>query len=198
MKHRYIYLVFSKTSTWLARALGVFSDSKYVHASLSFDSSFKKMYSFGRTNPSNPFSGGFVEENIYDGVFKRCPSSQCKIYKVKVTDEQYKLLKKQIKEFVESKHIYKYNFIGLFGVLLNKPIKRKNHYFCSQFVSEILIKSNVYYFDKVPELIRPSDLSNIKDMDLMYEGYISEYYRADSITVQDAVYKKHLDTPAFP
>jgi hypothetical protein len=68
MNYIYVYLIFSKTGTWLSRALNIFSDTKYVHASISFDDSFSKMYSFGRTNPSNPFSGGFVEENLFDGV----------------------------------------------------------------------------------------------------------------------------------
>lgn len=176
MRHKYIYLVFSKTGTWLSRALNIFSETKYVHASLSFDDSFTKMYSFGRTNPDNPFSGGFVEENLYNGVYKKFPKSECLIYKVRVTEEQYYQLQQTIQDFLNNKEAYRYNFLGLFAVLLNKPIKRKNHYFCSQFVSEVLIKGSIYQSKKAPELTVPADLFKVQNKVLIYEGLTQKVY----------------------
>lgn len=173
MEYKYIYLFFSKTGTWLSRTLTIFSETKYVHSSISFDDSFKVMYSFGRLHPNNPFFGGLVEENIYEGVYKKFEDSECLIYKVKVTEEQYYSLKREIKYFLKEKYKYRYNFIGLFGILINTPIKRKNHYFCSQFVSEVLIKSNIYHTDKVPELIKTNDLFSLRNKELVYEGFIS-------------------------
>lgn len=177
MNYRYVYLIFSKTGTWLSRILSVFAESKYVHASVGFDDSFNKMYSFGRTNPDNPFSGGLVEESLYRGVYKKFTNSQCVIYKIRVTEEQYNSLQGEIQYFLKDKDKYRYNFIGLFGVLFNTPLKRKNHYFCSQFVSEVLIKSNIYEADKIPELISPDDLLLIEGKELVYEGFINDYYR---------------------
>lgn len=174
MQYKYIYLIFSKTGTWLSRALSIFSETKYVHSSISFDDSFKIMYSFGRINPNNPFWGGFVEESLYGGVYKKFENSECIIYKVKITNEQYHLLQKEIQYFLKEKYKYKYNFIGLFGILINTPIKRKNHYFCSQFVSEVLIKSNIYHTDKVPELIKTNDLFSLRNKELIYKGFISD------------------------
>ncbi len=175
MDYIHVYLIFSKTGTWLSRALNIFSDTKYVHASISFDDSFSKMYSFGRTNPSNPFSGGFVEENLFGGVYKNNPLSECIIYKVKITNKQYDCLLKEVQLFQSEKDKYRYNFLGLFGVLVNRPLKRKDHYFCTQFVSEILIKSEIYYTQKIPELIRPSDLFLIRNKELIYEGLITNH-----------------------
>ncbi len=176
MKYKYIYLVFSKTGTLLSRALNIFSETKYVHASISFDNSFTRMYSFGRTNPNNPFSGGFVEENIYDGVYKKFPESECLIYKISVTEEQYYNLQAAVEDFLKDKEKYRYNFLGLFAILLNKPIKRKNHYFCSQFVSEVLIKGSVYQAKKAPELTKTYDLFSIENKDLIYEGLARKVY----------------------
>lgn len=173
MQCKYIYLIFSKTGTWLSRTLNIFSETKYVHSSISFDESFQKMYSFGRIHPDNPFLGGFVVESLYEGVYKKFENSECIIYKVKITNEQYHLLQKEIQYFLKEKYKYKYNFIGLFGILINTPIKRKNHYFCSQFVSEVLIKSNIYHADKVPELTKTTDLFMVKNKELIYEGFIS-------------------------
>jgi hypothetical protein len=177
MNNRYIYLIFSKTGTWLSRLISAFSDIRYPHASLSFDSDCTQMYSFGRINPNNPFSGGFVVENLHDGVFSRSASCECMILRVKVTDEQYLALQKYIEKFSKEKDKYKYNFLGLYGILLNKPLKRKNYYFCSQFISEALIKSNVLKSEKDPELTRTDDLYSIKNREILYEGFINERYR---------------------
>ncbi len=176
MNHKYIYLVFSKTGTWLSSLLSIFSETKFVHSSISFDISFTEMYSFGRTNPNNPFSGGFARESLHSGVYKRFKGSECTIYRVKVTEKQYYSLKKDVEKFLEEKDKYRYNFLGLFGILLDKPIKRKYYYFCSQFVSEILIKNNVYKSKKPPELIKTSDLLLIDNKEIIYEGFINECY----------------------
>jgi hypothetical protein len=182
MNNKYIYLVFTKTGTWLSRLISTFSDIRYPHASLSFDSDFTKMYSFGRTNPSNPFSGGFVEESLYGGVFSRFSYSECMILRVTITEEQYSLLQKHVEEFLKEKSKYKYNFLGLSAILLNKSIKRKNYYFCSQFISEALIKSNVLELNKDPELTRTDDLYSIKNKELIYEGYVNARFPFPAFT----------------
>ncbi|QAA30724.1 hypothetical protein [Clostridium manihotivorum] len=175
MEDKYIYLVFSKTGTWLSRIIYLITKNKYAHSSLSMDPSLTKMYSFGRTNPKNPFSGGFVEENIYEGVYKIFRNSECIIYKVKISEEQYKLVKAEVDKFIIRKYELRYNFMGLFGVLFNKPVKRKNHYFCTQFVSHILVNGNIYDFKKEAELMKVDDLTDIPDKELIYKGNIYDY-----------------------
>jgi hypothetical protein len=177
MSQKYIYLILSRTGTLLSRVIGIFTEGRYTHASISFDSKFNRLYSFGRTNPNNPFSGGFAEENLFDGVYRKFTYSQCLIYKIKITDIQYEILKDTVTSFCTKKREYRYNFLGLFGVILNKPIKRQNYYFCSQFVSELLIKSSVYITHKIPELTKPEDLLQITNKELVYEGSIREIYR---------------------
>jgi len=172
MNNQYIYLIFTKTGTWLSRLIGVFSNIKYAHASISFDNSFTRMYSFGRTNPDNPFSGGFVEENLYEGVYKRSASCECMIYRIEVTAEQYSTLQQLIEQFAACKEQLRYNFLGLFGALFNKPLGRKNYYFCSQFVSEVLMKSNIFRYDKSPELIKTDELYDIENKEIIYEGFL--------------------------
>jgi hypothetical protein len=168
----YIYLVFSKTGTWLSRALKYFSPSKFVHTSIAFDDTFTEMYSFGRINPNNPINGGFVKESLYDGVYKKFESSECRIIRVSVTSEQYEGLKSDIEYFYTNRHKYKYNFLGLFGVFFKLPIQRKYHYFCSQFVYTLLKKHNLLDLKKEPELVHTVDLFNIENNSLIYEGLI--------------------------
>ncbi|MCK9287838.1 MAG: hypothetical protein WDA14_04930 [Sphaerochaetaceae bacterium] len=173
MNQTYIYLVFTKTGTWLSKLIYTFSHIKYAHSSISFDNSLTHMYSFGRTNADNPFSGGFVSENLYAGVYKKYANCECLICRVKVTDEQYDALRQLVKTFLQDKEKYGYNFIGLIGVLLNTPIKRKNRYFCSQFISEILMHSKVFTNPKVPELCSMRELLTIENLEKVYEGYVN-------------------------
>jgi hypothetical protein len=176
MDKKYIYLVFTRTGTWLSKLISVFSDIEYPHASLSFDDKFTKMYSFGRKNPNNPLSGGFAVENLSDGVFKKYPDCKCLIVRVQVSELQYVSLKKYIGEFSKEKDKYRYNFLGLCSILFNMPLKRKNYYFCSQFVSEALAKSNVVKLEKAPELTRTDDLYTIKNKEILYEGFVRERF----------------------
>ncbi|MBD7916157.1 hypothetical protein H9660_13480 [Clostridium sp. Sa3CUN1] len=175
MGKKNIYLVFSNTGTILAKCINYYTKDKYVHVSLSLDETFEKMYSFGRIYPRNPFIGGLVEENLKDGVYKNFQNSECIIYRVQVTDEQYVLLKKELDLFLKDQKKYKYSLLGLLGVIMNRPIKRSNRYFCSEFVSYLLIKSNIYDSNKIPSLTKPSDLLNINDKEFIYEGLTYEY-----------------------
>lgn len=175
MSKKYIYLVFSNTGTILSKCINYYTKDKYVHVSLSLDDSFEKMYSFGRIFPSNPFIGGLVEENLKDGVYKRFQNSKCVIYKIQVSNRQYSLLIQELEKFLKDQKKYKYSLLGLIGVALQRPIKRHNRYFCSEFVSHLLIKSNIYNSSKAPSLTKPSDLLNINHKEFIYEGLTYNY-----------------------
>lgn len=171
----HIYLIFSNTGTLLSKFINLYTKDEYVHVSLSFDNKFDKMYSFGRVFPTVPFIGGLVEENLTEGVYKRFNNTKCIIYKIPVSNYSYNLLKNELNEFLIKKDSYRYNFIGLFTYTINKPFERENHYFCSEFISHLLIESKIYNTDKLPSLIRPNDLLNeISPKELIYEGLASD------------------------
>lgn len=175
MNGKYIYLVFSNTGTLLSRCINNITKDDYVHVSISFDDTFTKMYSFGRVFPSNPIIGGLVEENLHDGVFKRFENTKCLIYKIDVTDKQYKLIVDELAYFFSDQRKYRYNFIGLLALQFDKTLVRDNHYFCSEFISQLLINSGVYESARVPQLIKPSDLIKIENKQFIYEGLASNY-----------------------
>lgn len=177
MKDNYIYIVFSKTGTWLSRSIGVVTNSNYTHVSISLDSNFDNMYSFGRLNPNNPFSGGLTKESLYEGVFKKSPHCKCLIYKIPVTEKQLTKLKQLLSFYISlNKEIkYRYNFIGLFAVLVDKPLKRNRHFFCSQFITLLLEESKIWTSTKVPELTRPTDIMKMENKTILYEGFLNDF-----------------------
>ncbi len=174
METKYIYIVLSKTGTMFSNVISTLTHKEYSHVSISLDNSFTKMYSFGRLNPEKMLPAGFVHENLYDGVFAMFPGSRCLIYRLAITTEQLNSLKKEIKLFEERKDKLKYSIYGTLTAYVNKPVKRDNYYFCSQFVAEILINSGIFKTDKLPEVIKPMDLLEIKGLEFLYKGLISE------------------------
>lgn len=175
IRSMYIYLVFSKTGTWLSRILKFFVKTKYVHVSIALDEDLSKMYSFGRVNPDNPFSGGFVEESFSTGVYKKNRNCECIVYRIKITAEQHQLLEEEINAFLAKQESLRYNFIGLFTAGMKIKLKRERYYFCSQFVSELLIKINVLNDNNPPEMIRPTDLLTIETKEIVYQGFVWDY-----------------------
>lgn len=172
----YIYLVFSDTNSWLSNVLSISTRTKYVHVSLGLDEELSTMYSFGRVHPLNPISAGFVHENIRRGTYKIFKNAEIIVYKIKVSKTKYEKLQKELRFFVRHAPLLRYNILGLFTAGLNISFKRKNYYFCSQFVSELLMESEILIMDKPAELIRPNDiLLQMDKKDEIFRGYAKKY-----------------------
>lgn len=171
-----VYILLTNTGSFLTKLIKLYTKKRYNHASIAFDSHLSEVYSFGRKTARNPFIGGFVREKVRTGLFK---DAECAIYSFTATELQIQKMKSYLQEIEEHKEQYHYNFIGLFGFILNKPIKRKKAFFCSQFVASVLIESNMFHFDKPISLISPADLQNVPTFQIMYEGKLEGYLYND-------------------
>lgn len=170
-----IYIVLSDTGTLFTRSIKMFTRKPYNHSSIAFESDLSTLYSFGRKNPNNPFIGGFVEEHIDDGTFKKFSNTLCVVLSLEIPTESYNQLQAIIKNFVENKESYNYNLLGVMGAMLNRPLPRENKYFCSSFLAETMVKSDLNLIDQSPYLTRPDDFMEIKEVVVEYEGLLSEY-----------------------
>lgn len=168
-----IYIVITHTGTILSKIIRKYSKAEYTHISISLDKELKEMYSFGRLNPYNAFWGGFVHEYIDKGTFKRFYNTQAKICSLEITDEQYKTVKEVIKQFEKNKKNYKFNVIGLFAAGFNKKIERENSFYCAEFVKYVLKQAKINI--KLPDIIKPEDFKNIKELHQIYNGLLKEY-----------------------
>lgn len=172
MKEKKIYILLTDTGTLLTKIIRYYTKYPLNHASICFDPNLLEVYSFGRKNPKNPFFGGFVKEDIKSPIFNE---SECALYCFNVTDEEWNRTREYLKKFEESE--YRYNFIGLFGFLINTPIKRKKAFFCSQFIATVLSECRLANFDKPIPLIAPYDLELIPELQLVYKGKLKDYIR---------------------
>ena len=168
-----IYIVLTHTGTVLSRIIKNYTQDEFSHVSISLDKELKEMYSFGRLNPYNPFWGGFVQEGINFGTFKRFRKTVCKIYSLKITEEQYNNVRGMIEYIKSSKQLHKFNVIGLFAVGFNKRISFENSFYCAEFVKYVLDKSGIE--NNLPELIKPEDFKNIQGLNEIYSGRLIKY-----------------------
>ncbi|WP_404455922.1 hypothetical protein [Oceanobacillus kapialis] len=172
MQERTIYLLFTDTGTYLARAINFCTRQSLNHVSISLDGALSEVYSFGRKRPRNPFIGGFVKEDITSDFLKQ---SHCAVYSCRISAEEYKNIIKNIKEIEAKKDEYRYNFIGLFGVLFQIKINRKNALFCSEFVATVLQGVPTIELKKPTYFMKPGDLRTVEGMQLIYQGRLGCY-----------------------
>lgn len=170
MSKENIYLIFTSTKTPLSKVIGIYTKSEYNHVSIALDPDFAMVYSFGRKNFNNPFLAGFVQEDLQDRIFQK---ANCIIYTCKISFLQSKKIQKVLNNFTSKEHYYKYNFLGLFGVILGKSISRNNAFFCSQFVAYVLSEASIALFHKPLELTTPQDIKQISQLICIYQGKVN-------------------------
>jgi hypothetical protein len=170
-----VYIVLTQTRTYPARAIRLYTHEPYAHASIAFDEDLEEMYSFARRGVYNPFNAGFIREHIDKGVFGRYSSTECSIFKLRLTQQQYICLRRVIDIFNQNKKDYSYNYLGLLGAALNIPVQSKQKYFCSQFVAYVLEQSGIHIFNNNYALVKPRDIRVNPNLEPIYQGRLSEY-----------------------
>lgn len=166
----YIYLFLSATETYTSKAIRFTTAETFTHVALSFDPSLSKMYSFARTQPLFPLPAGFIDENIAVGFYKNHPDIPCLLLRLPVNQRSLQLARQQIFAMLTMRNKYRYNLLGLFLCKLNIENKRPWHFFCSQFVSEILENSQAITLPKRPSLMHPADFLQLPELELIFEG----------------------------
>lgn len=168
-----IYILLTKSDTYMSKIIKLATDDKYTHASISFEETLQPLYSFSRLQLA-PLPAGLHTEPFDSGFFKKYPHLPCALYSLEVEDHVYSKAKADVDDMMSSASLYRYNVMGLIFCRLNIPVNRKYHYFCSEFVSEILQNSNALNLPKEPSLMRPADYMNIEGLSCLYEGELSE------------------------
>lgn len=175
---KFIYIVISKTDTALGKLIQKKLGVSYNHCSISLDESLENIFSFGRKELHNVFRAGFVRESKSDGFFAKHKGSYVAVLQIPVTEAQWQQTSECLAQFKQQGGQYKYSLLGLAYCYLGIPVKRKNKYFCSQFVAELLQQAGVHLFDKDESLVRPHDFLSLGAGQVVYKGEIGNYCAA--------------------
>ncbi len=174
MGERQIYFLFTDTGTWLSKLIYYCTKQRLNHVSIGFDADLKEVYSFGRKCPKNPFAGGFVKEDIRSDFLK---NAGCAVYEHSVTVTEWDSILANIKEIEARKHSYKYNFVGLLGVLFHVRFRRKRALFCSEFVATVVKDVPAMTLEKPAWFVTPADIMHMPGMRPIYAGRLGSYGR---------------------
>lgn len=169
-----IYIILSFTGTLLSRIIKISTKDEFAHVSIALDKDLKKMYSFGRLNPYNPFFGGFVHEGIAHGTFKRFENTTItKKYSLEVTDYQYNKLRKEINFISKFREKYRFNILGLILAKFRFKLKREACFYCAEFVKTVM--DNAEIENNLPEAVKPEDFKYLDNLELLYSGMLKDY-----------------------
>ncbi|WP_376837306.1 hypothetical protein [Bhargavaea ullalensis] len=179
---RNIYIVLTDTGTVLSKIIRRYTGSRLNHVSIAFDEQLEEMYSFGRIQRHNPFSGGFVRERPGEGLLE---DAECAVFRFRVTEEELHRIQARIREIERERDRYSYNFLGLIGIMLNREIPRKRAYFCSQFIVETLLAAGVRVTDTPAWRAQARDFSESKQLEPLYEGPLAGWAAPQPVRLAD-------------
>jgi hypothetical protein len=176
MKDDKLYILLTDTGTVLNRLIKMYTKDPFNHVSIAFDQELREVYSFGRKKMHNPIIGGFVRENVDHMLFR---NANCAVYELDCTQPvTYWKIREYIRQFLLNQDNYRYNLIGLFGVMFHVNIQRDDAYFCSQFVASIFEYSGMPLFSKPCIFVTPGDFTEAPALRLIYSGRLGDYRSA--------------------
>lgn len=171
-----IYVVVTSTGTMIAKAIRRATHVPYSHVSLATDATLQQMFSFCRNYPHSPLPATFNEELIGEGLLGHFSAIPCEIYKIPVTETQYRHFQRLLAHFRACRAGYSYSLMGLLRVRLQIKRELHNKFVCSQFVAYMLEECGVT-LDKSACLYAPDDLRFLPQAQLIYRGELNRYYR---------------------
>ncbi len=175
MKYRKIYVLMTQYPGFDAKILRWCTGFPYTHTSVGLEEDMDTFYTF--------VSKGYLVESITRYEKPDRPSFPCALYEIIVTEEVYGQVKKMVNDYKARKRILKYSTLGIILCFFGIPFRRKNHYFCSQFVAEVLHKCKVLRLKKRSTLYLPKDISKHKELKLIFIGthlsFVEKFVKAN-------------------
>lgn len=172
-----IYILLTRSDTWISKIINLTTSDTYTHASISFEEGLQPLYSFSRKRIHTPLPAGLRHEPLRQGFFKKYNAIPCALYELQVSDEVYDTAKHEVQKMMMDRTSYRFSVLGLILCRLNIPYHRKHHFFCSQFVSEILMRSRALPLPKDTALMRPNDYTTIPELFCRFRGRLNELLR---------------------
>lgn len=168
-----LYVLLTDTGTMLNRLIKMYTKDQYNHVSIAFDSELNEVFSFGRKKMNNPIIGGFVRENVDHLLFS---NANCVVYELDCDNPvTYWRVRQYIRQFELNQENYRYNLLGLLGVMFHINIERDDAFFCSQFVASIFEYSGIPLFSKPCVFVTPGDFAMSPALRLLYSGRLGDY-----------------------
>ena len=173
MKSLYIFL--TRTESIVSKIVYFFTRAPYTHSAIAFDEDLDLLCSSSRKDGIHMFPSGPCREYLNRGFYARPRPTPCTILKLDVSEEVYQNALLETEYFLEHHEEYKFNILGLMSCKFGIGLKRRNKFFCSQFVAEILTRSGAVSLPKPPCLMRPIDYTKLPQVKEVFKGNIKQF-----------------------
>lgn len=168
MKNVYVILV--KSLTRIGTFTRFFTRYPYSHASLSLDDDLEQFYSFSRYYYNSPIISGFTSEYRSHLAAKQNKVTECKIFKIPVTDEEYKIIKERIQKMIKDQELM-YNYFSLLTMIFRRSVSVYKSYTCTSFVAETISLIDKIKLPKPASRFVPKDFEKLlNDEYAFFEG----------------------------
>ncbi len=143
---RQISVLLTKYSDWISTLVYHIGGRGYTHSSIALEEDQNTYYSFNYKG----FAVETVEKHRRRGV------NHSLSVQLLVSDEAYFRIRERLFNMRENRSEYSYTKLGLLFCVLHLPFNWKNHYFCSQFVAELLRDSDALPLKRCPCFYLPN------------------------------------------
>lgn len=170
MAERTVYILLTRSGTYFSRLIHLATQDDYTHASIGLDGPAGPFYSFARKHAQFALPAGLVEETVTADRW----AVPCCLYELQVSEDAYLRLRRRLRSMYAQREIYRYNLFGLLACWFHFPLRRRNHYFCSQFVAAVLEDCGAVRLPKDSALLRPADFCGVDALRLIHRGHLAE------------------------
>ena len=153
MSERKIFILLTRFPSVSSRVIETFSGGYYTHASIGLEEDPHTYYSFNFR--------GFVVERTERFARLKGEGYHCEMYELPVSEKSYQAVRRVLHYYQEHPERYRYSRFGVVMCLIGIPYRRKNNYFCSQFVAEALRDACAVRLQKSSTLYRPCDFRRL-------------------------------------
>ncbi|MCL1802755.1 MAG: hypothetical protein FWG30_03815 [Eubacteriaceae bacterium] len=162
-----IYILLTAYTDFLAIVMRIMTFGRYTHASIGTEDQRGIFFSFVT-------KGGFHTERPLNSRRAKKRKRKCALYRLETSEEIYQAVKENLANFSMEANNYRYSFFGVALCLIRIPYRNRNTYFCSQFVSELLMLSGALKLRKQPCLYLPDDFRRQSELQLCFQGTLGE------------------------
>lgn len=158
-----VYVLLTQSAGRGSKAIQFFTNFPYAHASIGLEEDMNTFYSF-------VFKGFIVEKIEYYN--KKCDvPMRCMLYEIPVSDEKYENLRANLRKFEKNSDKLRFSTLGMVLAIMRLPVwKKKNYYFCSQFVAEMLKKSEINKSICPCRITQPQDFKYVDNARMVFQG----------------------------
>ena len=149
-KKRTIVVLFTCYKDMVSDFIYYISGRSYTHASVSLEEDSDYYYSFNMK--------GFRRE--CPRRYKKKMRAQSKAIYLEISEKSWQQVSDRLTEMKAASEGYRYSSLGVLTCLMHIAWQRKKHYFCSQFVSELLGLTDEIKLKKNPSLYLPCQLAS--------------------------------------